>query len=231
MTSDRECPHIPTHTHTHTRIHTHSRRWGRAGARWRRRRHRWLQQHAEGGEEEKEAEDCGDGGAYGVSAVLQQALGIELDAAADDGNEEEEQEEEQEARLERARARALSLLALQGAMDGGGRELALFLWSEEEEGQGGTVVSNAAWDAAFISAATVLRACNQAERRGRGVGPLGPVLLLGACVHPHDRHAFFQSLAFALFAPPGGGAAPAQGRQRWGGWQPQAGGTQIIKVR
>jgi hypothetical protein len=170
-----------------------------------------------------------------VLTALRQALGVkgamplkEEEEEKDEEEQTEGEEEEQrrlEARLARAQALQSSMPILQGQAP------ALLFWGEEEAEEGGLglLAASAAWDAAFLPAAPTMRACAQpsapsndgggwgtGERR-TGLGPLGPALLLGACVHPQDRPGFFRSLTLALFGGP---------REQ----QRLSGGTEVVKV-
>lgn len=180
-----------------------------------------------------DAGGCGeDEGTYGVVAALQRGLLVMAGGGASverahgtscppgrrsAGAEGEEQGEEVGVRMGALDAQPVRVRTLQSSilLQHGDCRTARLLWSEREAGSG-RVAGNVLWDAAFLPVATALRAC--AASSG-AVGPLDPMLLLGACVHPNDRRVFFRALALALF-----GATPRPD-QRY------EGATQVIKVR
>lgn len=185
---------------------THSRRWrGRAGGQSTDQGHQQPMGEGIGGGNAKVGGE--DEGTHGVMEVLQRGL---LGMAGGGAPVEGVPVGALDAQPARAPTPRPSTPFRQG--DCGPARL---LWSEGKTGSG-CMTSNVAWDAAYIPAAGALRAC--AESSG-AVGPLGPMLLLGAFVHPNDRRVFFRALALALFG------ATSRPHQRF------EGATQVIKVR
>lgn len=100
------------------------------------------------------------------------------------------------------------------------------------------MATNAAWDAVFLPAAAIMASCSPTDSGGKGGGPLGPALMVGACVHPQDRGVCFQSLAVALFGRRdreglgvrAGAAGLGLGAGQRGGRRLEPWATQVIKV-